>query len=193
MQKNSRKYYGITNIFQWVRVKIARRERIALKLDKIDFQVLAMIQRDSKPSITEIARLLGVPVTTVYSKIRKLEKARVIQGYRAVLDGKKLGTPVSAFIFASVTYGAQSYDMDRAVARQVSRFSEVQEVHLVSGPWDFIIKLRSRDVESVGRFLAEKLRSVKGIDRTETCLVFETTKETTEIELSDARGPSGLL
>jgi Lrp/AsnC family leucine-responsive transcriptional regulator len=160
-----------------------------LRLDAVDVRVLEMIQRDSKPSTTEIARVLGVPVTTVYSKIRRLEKEGIIQGYRAVLDGKKLGRPVVAFILASVSYGAQRYYMDRLVARQVSKFTEVQEVHLVSGPWDFIIKLRSSDVEAAGRFLAEKLRTVKGIDRTETCLVFETAKETTELELPQADKP----
>jgi DNA-binding Lrp family transcriptional regulator len=156
---------------------------IGVRLDAVDVRVLEMIQRDSKPSTMETARVLGVPVTTVYSKIRRLEKEGIIRGYRAVLDGRKLGRGVVAFVLASVSYGAQRYSKDRAVARQLSKFSEVQEVHLVSGPWDFIIKLRSSDVESAGRFLAEKLRTVKEIDRTETCSVFDTAKETTEIEL----------
>jgi DNA-binding Lrp family transcriptional regulator len=154
-----------------------------LKLDALDIKVLEIIQRNSKPSTTEIARDLGVPVTTVYSKIRRLEKAGVIQGYRAILDGKKLGKSAIAFILATVSYGAQRYDLDSAVARQVSRFREVQEVHLLSGEWDFLIKLRASDIDSVGKFLVEKLKTVDGIDRTVTCLVFETTKETTEMDL----------
>jgi DNA-binding Lrp family transcriptional regulator len=106
-------------------------------LDSVDFRVLEMVQRDSKPSTSEMASVLGLPGTTVYSKVHRLEREGVIQGYRALLDGRKLGRSV--------------------VARQLSHFSEVQEVHLVRGAWDFLIKLRSRDVESVGRFLAEKL------------------------------------
>jgi Lrp/AsnC family leucine-responsive transcriptional regulator len=152
-------------------------------LDSVDVKLLEIVQRDSKPSTSEMARALGMPVTTVYSKIHRLEREGLIQGYRALLDGRKLGRSVVAFIFASVSYGAHRYDLDREVARQLSHFSEVQEVHLVSGAWDFLIKLRSKDVESVGRFLGEKLRTVKGIDRTETCLVFHTAKETAEIEL----------
>jgi DNA-binding Lrp family transcriptional regulator len=52
----------------------------------------------------------------------------------------------------------------------------------MSGEWDFLIKIRSKDVQSVGRFLGEKLRTVKGLNKTVTCLVFNTAKETTEIE-----------
>jgi DNA-binding Lrp family transcriptional regulator len=70
----------------------------------------------------------------------------------------------------------------------VARFPEVQEVHLISGEWDFLIKIRAPDVAGVGNFLAEKLRTVKGIDKTITCMVFETAKETTEIDLSTSAG-----
>jgi len=118
--------------------KVCEKVMVGLRLDAVDVRVLEMIQRDSKPSTMEMAKVLGVPVTTVYSKIRRLEKEGVIRGYRAVLDGRKLGRGVVAFVLASVSYGAQRYDKDRAVARQLSKFSEVQEVHLVSGPWDFI-------------------------------------------------------
>jgi DNA-binding Lrp family transcriptional regulator len=154
-----------------------------LKLDAIDVKVLEAIQRDSKRTTAEIARELGIPVTTVYSKIRRLENLKLIKGYHALLDGKKLGKSTTAFILVTVSYATQSQDLDREVANQVSQFGEVQEVHLVSGEWDFIIKLRSSNIESVGKFIAEKLRTVKGIDRTVTCLVFETAKETTEIDL----------
>ena len=165
-------------------VEIAR--EYALRLDALDFRILGIIQGDSNRSTTRLARELQVPVTTVYSKIRRLGKAGIVRGYRASIDPKTLGIGTIAFILASVSYGAQRYHLDRHVAKQVARFPEVQEVHLISGEWDFLIKIRARDVAGVGNFLAEKLRTVKGIDKTITCMVFETAKETTEIDLSSS-------
>lgn len=159
-----------------------------MRLDSLDIKILGIIQGDSNRSTTKVARQLEVPVTTVYSKMRRLERAGVIRGYRTSIDPKSLGIGAVAFILATVSYGAQRYHLDRYVAKQVAHFPEVQEVHLVSGEWDFIIKIRAPDVGAVGAFLGEKLRTVKGIDKTITCMVFETTKETTEIDLSSSTG-----
>jgi DNA-binding Lrp family transcriptional regulator len=58
---------------------------------------------------------------------------------------------------------------------------EVQEVHIISGEWDILIKVKAKDVDSVGKYVVDKLRLVKGIERTLTCLVFESEKESTVI------------
>jgi DNA-binding Lrp family transcriptional regulator len=60
----------------------------------------------------------------------------------------------------------------------------VQEVHIITGDWDLLIKLRSESVDAVGKFVVDKLRLIKGLEKTLTCMVFETVKETTEIALS---------
>ena len=103
-----------------------------------------------------------------------------------MIDPKSFGIGTVAFILATVSCGAQRYHLDRHVAKQVARFPEVQEVHLIGGEWDFLIKIRAPDVAGVGAFLVEKLPVVKGIDKTVTCMVFETAKETAEIDLSSS-------
>jgi len=60
----------------------------------------------------------------------------------------------------------------------VARFPEVQEVHIITGDWDLLIKVKERDVASVGGFVVDKLRTVRGIEKTLTCMVFEAVKET---------------
>ncbi len=152
-----------------------------MKLDDLDVKILQFLQHDSKPSTSKIARVLHAPVTTVYAKIARLEKTGIISHYRAVLDAKKVGRPVVAFVLVTVSYGPHGYHLEKTVAKQITRFPEVQEVHVMSGEWDFIIKIRLKDVTSVGAFITEKLRSVKGVDKTITCMVFDTPKETTEI------------
>jgi Lrp/AsnC family leucine-responsive transcriptional regulator len=114
-----------------------------------------------------------------------MEKAGIIKGYHAVLDAAKLNASTTAFVLASF---ASQRDGDktlsqREVAKEVAQFPEVQEVHIISGDWDILIKVRTSAVESVGKFVVDKLRLVKGIEKTLTCLVFESQKETTSLPL----------
>jgi Lrp/AsnC family leucine-responsive transcriptional regulator len=69
------------------------------------------------------------------------------------------------------------------VAEEIAKFPEVQEVHIITGDWDLLIKLRAENVESIGKFVVDKLRLIKGLEKTLTCMVFETVKETTKIHL----------
>jgi Lrp/AsnC family leucine-responsive transcriptional regulator len=59
----------------------------------------------------------------------------------------------------------------------------VQEVHIITGDWDLLVKLRAESVDAVGRFVVDKLRLIMGLEKTLTCMVFETVKETTKINL----------
>jgi len=67
--------------------------------------------------------------------------------------------------------------------KNISKFPEVQEVHIISGDWDILIKVKEKDVDAIGKFVVDKLRTVKGIEKTLTCMVFDTLKETTNIPI----------
>ena len=148
-------------------------------------QILRIIQRNSKITTREIAKQLNLPVTTVFTRIKKLEQRGIIKEYRAILDAKKLGKSTTAFILASFTYRPPNKELlsQRKLAEEIAKFPEVQEVHIITGDWDLLIKVKAEDVEAIGKFVIDKLRLVKGIEKTLTCVVFETEKETTEISL----------
>ncbi|RLG47489.1 MAG: Lrp/AsnC family transcriptional regulator [Thermoproteota archaeon] len=157
-----------------------------LRLDEKDLRILEILQSDGRAAVKRIAREVGSPVSTVHSRIKRLERAGVIRGYRAVLDPRLLGLPVTAFILARVAYrvpGEEAEISQREVAARVARFREIQEVHIVAGEWDLLLKVRGASVEEVGRLVVDRLRAVKGIERTLTCVVFETVKESQEIPL----------
>jgi Lrp/AsnC family leucine-responsive transcriptional regulator len=156
------------------------------KLEEKDIAILALVQRDCKLTAREIARKIDSPITTVFAKIKRMEGLGVIKEYRAVLDPRKLGCGTTAFILASVTYGVRDGEKpfsQRERAAEIARFPEVQEVHIITGDWDLLIKLRAESVNTIGQFVIDKLRFVRGIEKTLTCMVFETCKETTEIPL----------
>ena len=156
------------------------------KLDEKDIAILALVQRDCKLTARDIARKIDSPITTVFAKIKRMEGLGIIKEYRAVLDPKKLDCGTAAFILASVTYGVRNGEKpfsQRDRAAEIAKFPEVQEVHIITGDWDLLIKLRAESVDSIGQFVIDKLRFIKGIEKTLTCMVFETCKETTEIPL----------
>jgi Lrp/AsnC family leucine-responsive transcriptional regulator len=155
------------------------------KLDEKDIAILFLIQKDCKLTAREIARKIESPITTIFAKIKRMEELGIIKEYRAVLDPKKLKCGTTAFILTSVTYGTRSDGMfsQRDKAAEIAKFPEVQEVHIITGDWDLLIKLKAESVDSIGQFVIDKLRFIKGIEKTLTCMVFETCKETTEIPL----------
>ena len=71
----------------------------------------------------------------------------------------------------------------RIVAKEIARFPEVQEAHIVSGEWDFLVKVKVQSVDAVGKFVVDELRLLRGIEKTQTCFVFETEKESSAIPL----------
>ena len=160
------------------------------KLDEKDLTILALIQRNCKLTAREVAREINSPITTVFAKIKRMEKLGIIKEYKAILNSKKLNSSTTAFILASVSYitkNTETMVSQRDIADGIARFPEVQEVHIITGDWDLLIKLKTKNVDTVGKFVIDKLRLVKGIEKTLTCMVFETCKETTEIPIGSDR------
>ncbi len=114
-----------------------------------------------------------------------MEELDIIKYYRAILNAEKLNFGTASFILAAVSYHTKKEDdtlvSQRDVAEEISRFPEVQEVHVITGDWDLLIKLRAENVETVGKFVVDKLRRIKGLEKTLTCMVFETVKENTSL------------
>lgn len=156
------------------------------KLDEKDSAILKLIQENSKLTAKQISKKINTPITTVFAKTKRMEELGIIKEYRAIVSPEKLNAGTAAFILASVSYrttidGAPV--SQRVVATEIARFPEVQEVHIITGDWDLLVKLRAENVDAVGKFVVDKLRLIQGLEKTLTCMVFETIKETTEITL----------
>lgn len=156
-----------------------------LKLNEKDFGILILLQKNCKVPAKEIARKIDSPVTTVFAKIKRMEKLGIIKDYKAVLDAEKLDMGTTAFILVSLHYRLEREELlsQKEIVRQIASFPEVQEVHIITGDWDILIKVRGKDVDAIRRLVVDRLRTLKGIEKTFTCMVFETEKETTDIKL----------
>lgn len=159
-------------------------------LDEKDLQLLELIQENCKVSLKELARKVNLPVTTTHARLKKLEKMGLIKNYQAILDAKKLGFGVTAFILISFSYrpgSGKGQISQREIARKIASFPEVQEVHIITGDWDMIVKVKVKDVNELGRFVVDRLRTVEGVDKTLTCVVLDTAKESLAIPVDRAR------
>jgi len=111
-------------------------------------------------------------------RVKKLEASGVIRGYQALVDGKKVGKDITAFIGVSI---GNQRDMER-FAGQMMRYRDVLECHHVTGDESFILKVKSANTAALEKLLAE-IRSVEGVTRTLTKVVLSTAKEDQALEL----------
>ncbi len=151
-------------------------------LDEKDIAILEALQENARLTIKELSKKIGSPITTAHARLKRLEKEGYIKAYRAILDPKKLGFPTIAFIFVSFTK-TQGVDQ-RRVAETISKFPEVQEVHIITGEWDILVKVRVGSVDELGDFVVNKLRNIEGVEKTYTSVVLESIKETMKLPVS---------
>ncbi len=159
-------------------------------IDSKDLRILSIIQENCKLSLKELAKRVGLPMTTVHDRIKRLERSGIIKGYRAVLNAKKLGFGVTAFILISFSYELKEGRISqRELVRKIATLPEVQEAHIVTGNWDIIVKVKVEDVDELGRFVVDRLRMIKGVDKTLTCVVLDTVKESGALSLYKIKTP----
>jgi DNA-binding Lrp family transcriptional regulator len=144
-------------------------------LDEKDSSILEELMEDSRKTTKAIAKSLGIPRATVHDRIVRMEARKVIRKYTAVPDYSQLGLGVTAFVLAQFepTQGISQRD----TAEEISSISGIFEVHMISGEWDMLLKVRGSSMEEIGKLVIDRLRDVKGVSRTLTCACFNTVKE----------------
>lgn len=148
-----------------------------MRLDEKDKQLLSILQENGRATLKELSRLTGMRETTIFARIKRLEREGIIKEYRAILDPKALGKGTTAFIL--IKYDTSFGFTQREVAEKISKLPEIQEVYIIAGDWDMIAKIREKDVESLGRIVLDKIREIEGVKETVSLIVFESIKETT--------------
>lgn len=137
--------------------------------------VLEELMKDSRKTTKAIAKELDIPRATVHDRIVKMEHKGVIRKYTAVPDYQQLGLGVTAFIL--VQFEPEKGISQRDTAEEIAGISGIFEVHMISGEYDMLLKVRGASMEEIGKLVIDRLRDVKGVARTLTCACFTTVKE----------------
>jgi Lrp/AsnC family transcriptional regulator, leucine-responsive regulatory protein len=147
-------------------------------LDQTDLKILYILQNDGRRRLADIADEVDLSAPAVMERVKKLEASGVIRGYQALLDGKKVGKDITAFIGVSI---GNQRDMNK-FAHQMIGYPDVLECHHVTGDESFMLKVKSANTSSLEKLLGE-IRSVEGVTRTVTRVVLSTTKEGQALDL----------
>jgi Lrp/AsnC family leucine-responsive transcriptional regulator len=148
-------------------------------LDQIDLKILYILQNNGRRKLADIADQVELSAPAVMERVKKLEASGVIKGYQALLDARKVGKDITAFIGVSI---GNQRDIDN-FAVQMLQHHDVLECHHVTGDESFILKVKSANTGSLEKLLGE-IRSVEGVTRTITKVVLSTAKENQTLELN---------
>ena len=156
-------------------------KEVSASLNRIDRNILAILQEDARISYAELARRVGLSTTPCIERVKKLEKSGIIKKYSAIVDPNKLGAGLIVFV---------QIRLDRTSAQTFSEFKqavadlpEVQDCHLVSGNFDYLIKARMADMGTYRKFLEETLLAIPGVQASTSIVVMEVTKETLNVAI----------
>ena len=146
-----------------------------MELDETDNKILNVLRYNSKLSYSNIAKKLLMPVTTVHHRIKKLEKEGIIAGYSLFLDYNKIGKGICAYILLRVDYLSlnKAKLTQHELALKLRHKTDVEDVALITGIKDIILKVRTSSVDLLNKFITEELRNIGGVKSTETLLVLE--------------------
>lgn len=150
-------------------------------LDRVDFQILSILQDNGKISNVELAERVHLTPPPCLERVKRLEREGYIKRYACLLDPYKLQAGLLAFIQVSLLSTA-SRDLDE-FNRAISCLAEVQECHMVSGGFDYLLKVRTADMQTYRRFLGEQLSSIANIRETHTYVAMQEVKSETAIPL----------
>ncbi|HVB54448.1 MAG TPA: Lrp/AsnC family transcriptional regulator [Candidatus Acidoferrales bacterium] len=151
--------------------------------DQTDLQILVLLLRDARRSVRGIAAEVGMSAPAVAERIGRLERQGVIRGYRAEIDWGRLGYGLLVYIRVTGVQGSEQ----SATVTQLRQLPEVEQVEVVTGDSDLLVRLRARDQQHLRELLFERVWKVSGIERTETLLCLgELPPKSFDLELTES-------
>ena len=155
-------------------------------LSAIDARILAALQQDGRTTNQTLADGIGMSASPCWRRVRQLEEHKVIQGYRAVLDRRKIGLGV--LVFVRVTIDRHSEVEARKFEQEVMALEDVVACYSIGGDADFLLQVVSRDLDTFADFAMSVIRRLTGIKEMQSMFVLKEIKPFMEYPV---KGPKG--
>ncbi len=149
-------------------------------MDQIDKKIADLLQVNGRRSSAEIAEEVGLSVSSANERVRRLSGQGIVKAWRAVLDAERVGAKLCGFVLIDM-----SYEGEEEAKQAIAACPEVQELHHISGAHSYLMKFRVADTGKLQRFLQDKVKPLKAVQRTETLIVLETAKETSAVVIAE--------
>jgi len=144
-------------------------------IDRKDEIILDELKKNARNTTKNIGKKVKIPRVTVHDRIQKMVDKGIIKSFTVIPDYKKIGLSCTVFIF--IAFQSDVNISQRELAKRIAILPNVYEVHIISGEYDLLVKVRGTSLEEIGKLIVDKLRLIKGVGRTLTCTCFETIKE----------------
>lgn len=145
------------------------------RLDSFDRAILGVLATQGRISVTELARRIGLSKSPTQARLKRLEDSGVIVGYRALFDAVRIGAAHVAFVEVKLSDTRES--ALSAFNDAVVEVPEIEECHLIAGSFDYLLKVRTSDIATYRRVLAERISSLPHVTATSTYVAMEAIKE----------------
>lgn len=155
----------------------------SLRIDAIDLKILDAVQRDGRITKLALAEKVGLSPTPCWLRLRKLEKAGVISGYRAGIELRAIA-PIATVLMEITLSSHRQADFDR-FERAIRDLTEVVACWSVGGGVDYVLKVMTRDIDTYQRLVDGLLEREIGIDRYFTYIVTKTVKDVTVLPVAE--------
>jgi len=149
-------------------------ERFA-DLDRFDLKILEILSVEGRLSVTALAGRVGLSKSPVQARLRRLEEAGAIRGYRAMLDPVRMGRDHVAFVEVRLS-DTREAALD-AFNAAVGRVAEVEECHLIAGAFDYLLKVRTTGMPQYRAVLAERISTLPHVASTSTYVAMQSVKD----------------
>ncbi len=150
-----------------------------MNLDDLDRKIIDILQSNGRITNAQLASDVGISPAGMLERVKRLEKAGVIQRFVALVDGEKIGRGMLAIVTVSLAVHEMS-SLDRFRA-EINRLDEVLECYHISGQDDFMLKVAVRDMKDYEHFVIQKLTGIQGVDKINTSFVISTVKYETKL------------
>lgn len=150
-------------------------DEMNVSLDSYDRRILDELARDGRVNVAELARRIGLSKSPVQARLKKLEDSGIIRGYRALLDPVRLGLDHIAFVEVRLTDTREA--ALSAFNDAVLVIPEIEECHMLAANFDYLLKVRVKNMRDYRRVLAEKLSSLPYVANTSTYVAMQAVKD----------------
>ncbi len=143
-------------------------------LDEIDLNILKVLNENSRATVSDISKQVGLSIPAVSERLRKLDETNVIEKFDLKINRRKMNFRLLAVVFVNIDH---SEHID-AFREKIINFPEVLECHHMAGEYDYMLKVLLEDTEELESFISNKLKAIEGVQKSNTLISLSTLKET---------------
>ncbi|MEN8671321.1 MAG: Lrp/AsnC family transcriptional regulator [Ketobacter sp.] len=152
-------------------------------MDRLDTRILSILQKDGQTSMARLSEQVGLSLSACHRRVKMLETEGKISHYAARLNRKQVGLEIQVFIEAKLT--SQRREHIEAFEKAINEMPEVLECHLISGEFDYLIRVAARNTEDYEKLYRDRLTLIPSVAQMKTLLCLSTVKEFRGFHLSE--------